>query len=146
MSFRKKITGYLLPLVILLTLGLENCATCDNCEISPAPKQITVVNKLGKNLIFGSSAVYDPDNIVITNQFGEVIEFFKNTTNESIDFSFNVKATDYFIKLNSSDTDTIIFSYGKDKQIDCCQEFDVTATTKVNGKTVSNDDAISIVK
>jgi len=146
MNSRIKISGYLLPLVILLTLGLENCATCDDCEISPAPKQITVVNKLGKNLVFGSSAVYDPDNIIITNQFGEVIEFFKNTTNESIDFSFNVKATDYFIKLNSSDTDTITFSYGKDKQIDCCQEFDVTATTKVNGKTVSNDDAISIVK
>jgi hypothetical protein len=143
---RIKATGVLLPLLILITIGLENCATCDNCEISPSPKQVTVVDKLGKNLIFGASAVYDPDNIVITNQFGEVIEFFKNTTNESIDFSYNVKATDYFIKLSPSDTDTIVFSYGKDKQIDCCAEFDVTATTKVNGKTVANDDAISIVK
>lgn len=146
MKNRFKVRGYLIPLLVFVTIGLENCATCDDCQVSPAPKQIKVVDKLGKNLIFGSPAVYDADNIVITNQFGEVIEFFKNTTDETIDFSFNVKATDYFIKLSSSDTDTLIFSYGKDKQIDCCEEFDVTASTKLNGKTVSNDDAISIVK
>ena len=96
--------------------------------------------------MFGASPVYNPDNIVIKNNLGETVEFFANASNTSLDFTFTTSANTYFIKLNTTDTDTILFGYGKDKHIDCCNEFDVTASTTVNGKSVSNDDKITIVK
>jgi len=136
----------LICLIVITSMVLQNCASCDDCQISPAPKVIKVINKNGDNLIFGATAVYNPDNIEIKNNFGETIEFFTNTSNGTIDFTFNVKADTYFIKLNTADTDTIIFTYGKDKHIDCCNEFDVTKTTTVNGKLNSNNDLITIVK
>ncbi|MFM9945223.1 MAG: hypothetical protein ACKVQB_08330 [Bacteroidia bacterium] len=136
----------LLASAILTTFFFENCQPCDDCQISPAPKQINVVDKNGNNLIYGTSAVYAPDEIEIKNNFGQPIEFFENTTSGTIDFTFAVSATTYFIKLSSTDSDTIIFTYGKDKHIDCCNEFDVTDATNLNGKSVTNDDKITIVK
>ena len=129
-----------------MAINLQNCQTCDDCQVTPPPKEVEVVNSKGVNLIFGASAVYNPDNIVIKNNLGETIEFFTNTSNGTIDFGFTITADIYSIKLNASNTETIKFTYGKDKNIDCCNEFDVTKTTTVNGKLVSNDDNITIVK
>ncbi len=141
-----KKSGILLALVVLLAINLQNCQTCDDCQVTPPAKEVKVVNSSGDNLIFGASAVYNPDNIVIKNNLGETIEFFTNTSNGTIDFGFTITADIYSIKLNASNTETIKFTYGKDKNIDCCNEFDVTKTTTVNGKLVSNDDNITIVK
>lgn len=127
-------------------ISMQGCATCDNCEISPAPKQVTVLNPGGKNLIFGVDAIYNPNDIVINDEFGTVVEFFTNTSNESIDFSFNPSATTYTIKFNNTDKATIEFTYGTDKQIDCCDEFTVTLTTTLNGKAIPNNDAITIIQ
>lgn len=138
--------GLIILLLAFTAITLQNCASCDDCEVTPAPKEVKVVNTAGDNLIFGSSAIYNPNDIIIKNNFGEIVEFFTNTPNGTIDFGFNVTADTYFIKLNAADTDTIHFVYGKDKHIDCCNEFDVTKTTSVNGKVVSNDDKITIVK
>jgi hypothetical protein len=136
----------ILSLITGLSVFIQNCAPCDDCEITPAPKEVKVVSKTGDNLIFGSSSVYNPDNIEVKNDLGEVVEHFTNIDNGTIDFSFAVKSDTYFLKLSATDTDTIVFGFGKDKQIDCCNEFDVTKTTKINGKLVSNSDQITIVK
>lgn len=136
----------ILSLIVGMSVFLNNCAPCDDCEITPAPKEVKVVNKTGNNLIFGGSAIYNPDNIEIKNDLGETIEFFPNINTGTIDFSFAIKSDTYFLKLSATDTDTLVFGYGKDKQIDCCNEFDVTKTTEVNGKLVSNSDQITIVK
>ena len=141
-----KKAGIIIPLLVLMAINLQNCQTCDDCQVTPPPKEVEVVNSKGVNLIFGASAVYNPDNIVIKNNLGETIEFFTNTSNGTIDFGFTITADIYSIKLNASNTETIKFTYGKDKNIDCCNEFDVTKTTTVNGKLVSNDDNITIVK
>lgn len=129
-----------------MAINLQNCQTCDDCQVTPPPKEVEVVNSKGVNLIFGASAVYNPDNIIIKNNLGETVEFFTNTSNGTIDFGFTITADTYSIKLNASNTETIKFTYGKDKNIDCCNEFDVTKTTTVNGILVSNSDKISIVK
>lgn len=129
-----------------MAINLQNCQTCDDCQVTPPPKEVEVVNSKGVNLIFGASAVYNPDNIVIKNNLGETVEFFTNTSNGTIDFGFTITADTYSIKLNATDTEIIKFTYGKDKNIDCCNEFDVTKTTTVNGILVSNSDKISIVK
>jgi len=136
----------LLFVTIFSAIGLQNCQVCDNCEVTPAPKQVSIVNNKNQNLIFGTSAVYNPDDIVIKNEFGEVVEFFTNTNNQSIDFTFSITSKKYFVILNASETEEISFVYGKEKQIDCCNEFDVTTSTSVNNKVVANDDAITIVK
>jgi len=136
----------LLFVTIFSAIGLQNCQVCDNCQVSPAPKQVTIVNKQNQNLIFGANAIYDPNDIVIKNEFGEVVEFFTNTNNQSIDFTFTIASNKYFLILSASDTDTISFVYGKEKQIDCCDEFDVTTSTSVNGKILPNEDAIILVK
>lgn len=125
---------------------VDSCAPCDDCEISPAPKQVKVLNAASKNLLFGASAVYNPDDIVIKDEFGNNIEVFVNIANETVDFTFKTASNSYFIALNNTDTDTVSFVYGKDKNIDCCNEFDVTKTTSVNGKLTSNDDLIEIRK
>ena len=141
-----KKAGIIITLLVLMAINLQNCQTCDDCQVTPPPKEVLVVNSKGVNLIFGASAVYNPDNIVIKNNLGETIEFFTNTSNGTIDFGFTITADTYSIKLNNTDTETIKFTYGKDKNIDCCNEFDVTKTTTVNGILVSNDDKITIVQ
>ncbi len=141
-----KKAGIIIPLLVLMAINLQNCQTCDDCQVTPPPKEVEVVNSKGVNLIFGASAVYNPDNIIIKNNLGETVEFFTNTSNGTIDFGFTITADTYSIKLNASNTETIKFTYGKDKNIDCCNEFDVTKTTTVNGILVSNSDKISIVK
>ena len=141
-----KKAGIIIPLLVLMAINLQNCQTCDDCQVTPPPKELEVVNSKGVNLIFGASAVYNPDNIIIKNNLGETVEFFTNTSNGTIDFGFTITADTYSIKLNASNTETIKFTYGKDKNIDCCNEFDVTKTTTVNGILVSNSDKISIVK
>lgn len=143
---RNKSLLFLTILLIFAGLYLNSCAVCDDCQVSPSPKQVLVVSKTGTNLIFGSGAVYNPDDIVIKNDLGETVEFFKNSVNQSIDFSYNVKAATYFIALDNTDTDTLRFVFGKDKAIDCCDEFDVTIATSLNGKAVANEDVITIVK
>ena len=104
------------------------------------------MNSSGKNLIFGSSKIYEPIDIIIKNNLNETVEFYTNNDNQTIDFTFSVSADTYYIFLTSSAKETIRFTYGKDKNIDCCNEFDVTKTTTVNGIAVSNDDLITIVK
>lgn len=141
-----KKAGIIITLLVLMAINLQNCQTCDDCQVTPPPKEVEVVNSKGVNLIFGASAVYNPDNIVIKNNLGETVEFFTNTSNGTIDFGFTITADTYSIKLNATDTEIIKFTYGKDKNIDCCNEFDVTKTTTVNGILVSNSDKISIVK
>lgn len=141
-----KKAGIIIPLLVLMAINLQNCQTCDDCQVTPPPKEVEVVNSKGVNLIFGASAVYNPDNIIIKNNLGETVEFFTNTSNGTIDFGFTITADTYSIKLNASNTETIKFTYGKDKNIDCCNEFDVNKTTTVNGILVSNSDKISIVK
>lgn len=141
-----KKAGIIIPLLVLMAINLQNCQTCDDCQVTPPTKEVEVVNSKGVNLIFGASAVYNPDNIIIKNNLGETVEFFTNTSNGTIDFGFTITADTYSIKLNASNTETIKFTYGKDKNIDCCNEFDVTKTTTVNGILVSNSDKISIVK
>ena len=142
----KRISNFLILVVTLIAINLESCQTCDNCEIAPAPKQVRVLDSGGDDLIFGSSSLYNPDNIVIKNNLGQTVEFFANKNNGSLDFTFSTAADTYNIALNSSTTEKIKFTYGKDKHIDCCNEFDVTKTTTVNGNPVSNDDKIIIVK
>ena len=137
---------YFFSLIIFSILFLNNCLSCDDCNISPAPKQLKVMNSSGKNLIFGSSKIYDPIDIIIKNNLNETVEFYTNNDNQTIDFTFSVSADTYYIFLTSSAKETIRFTYGKDKNIDCCNEFDVTKTTTVNGIAVSNDDLITIVK
>jgi hypothetical protein len=136
----------LLLFAILLVFLIENCGSCDDCQVSPAAKQVSIVNSKGENLLFGANAVYDPKDIEIKNNLGDLVDFLPNDNNGSIDFSFNLNFDTYFIKLTNTDTDTLSFTFGKDRHIDCCNEFDVTKTTSVNGKTVINDDKISIVK
>jgi len=129
-----------------MVITLQSCADCDNCQVSPAPKQVKIVNSADDDLVFGPGSVYNPDDIEIKNDLGETVEFFPNVDNGSIDFTFNVNSATYFLILNSTDTDTISFVYGKDKQVDCCNEFDVTVATTVNNKMTNNDDRITIVK
>lgn len=136
----------LISLLFLSGISLHNCKNCDDCQISPSPKQVKVLNKSGENLIYGSSSVYDVKNIAIKNTQGETVEFFANNSNGSIDFTYSVNSGSYFIDLSVSDRDTISFVYGKDKHVDCCSSFDVTDATTVNGKTVENTDNIIIVK
>lgn len=128
------------------TLFLQNCASCDDCNISPAPKQLNIVNSKGESLVFGSSKIYDPIDIIIKNNFNETIEFYTNIDNQTLDFTFTIDADTYNVFLTSSVKETIKFTYGKDKNIDCCGEFDVTKSTTLNGVTISNDDLIKIVK
>ncbi|MCC6722811.1 MAG: hypothetical protein IT243_11490 [Bacteroidia bacterium] len=125
---------------------LSNCISCDDCNISAAPKQIKVENSSGKNLIFGSSKKYDPFDIVIKNNLNETVEFYTNNDNQTIDFTFSIKADTYYIYLNSTEKETIKFVYGKEKNIDCCNEFDVTKSTWLNSVQISNYDQITIVK
>jgi len=139
-------TKHLILIVGLVVFNFVGCQPCDDCQISPAPKQVTIVNTANQNLIFGGNAVYNPNNIQITNEFSENVEFFPNKTNGSLDFTFNVTATTYFIKLNVTETEKIVFTFGREKNPDCCNEFDVTKTTSVNGVEVSNSDEIKIVK
>jgi len=136
---------YLL-LIFGLSFTFQSCQNCDNCTVTPVPKQVKIVNSANKDLVFGSGAIYNPDDIELTNDLGNTVEFLANRDNGSLDFSFNVNSDMYFLKLNSKDTDTISFVYGKDKQVDCCNEFDVTASTKVNNTLTSNDDIIKIIK
>ncbi|MCB9252805.1 MAG: hypothetical protein H6605_10085 [Flavobacteriales bacterium] len=105
-----------------------------------------VINSGGDNLIFGASSVYDPNDILIKNEFGDEVEFFANASNGTIDFTFNTNSETYKIELSKTDIETIKFTYGTDKQIDCCQEFAVTVTTSVNGKSIANNDLITIVR
>lgn len=137
---------YILILLFSLAFGLQNCATCDDCEVVPASKQVLVKNAGGDNLIFGANAIYDPKNIELRNSSGSLLEFVPNNSDGTIDFSFDLGIDTYFLKLDNNDTDTISFTYGKDKHIDCCKEFDVTASTSVNGKITSNTDKITILK
>lgn len=136
----------LTALILSSFFSLQNCSVCDECIGIAAPKELKFINTNGDNLIFGAKAIYNPNLITIKNNFGELIEFSKNQSNGTLDFEFNVKANTYFIKLSSTDNDNIQFTYTKDKHIDCCTEFDITQTTKVNGTLVSNEDKIVIIK
>ena len=141
-----KIKNILIVLIAALPLFISNCMNCDDCNISPAPKQLNIVNNKGENLLFGTSKIYDPNDIVIKDNLSQTIEFYTNIDNKTIDFTFSINADTYYIYLKSTEKETIKFTYGKDKNIDCCNEFDVTKSTMLNGTIIPNEDLINIVK
>ncbi len=139
---------YILICSVILTasFSLQNCAECDDCFGVAAPKELKYMSSQGYNLIFDGIHHYDLDDISIKNNFGDFVEFTANTKNKTIDFGFTVGIDTYYIKLSPSVTDTLVFTYTKDKHIDCCNEYDVTETTEFNGKQISNDDRIVIIR
>lgn len=47
---------------------------CPNC-LETASKSIKYIDSSGNNLFFGGQAIYDPNNIVITAENNEIIDF-----------------------------------------------------------------------
>ncbi|NUM31483.1 MAG: hypothetical protein HUU47_04075 [Bacteroidetes bacterium] len=141
-----KKTILLFLILITSSIILQNCMNCDDCNISAAPKQLKIVNNKGENLVFGDKKKYDPLDIEIKNNLNQEVEFFTNTTDETIDFTFSTNADTYYVFLTPSEKETITFTYTKEKNVDCCNDFDVTKSTSLNGVLISNYDLINIVK
>ena len=139
--------------IFVLVLALLTISSCDEDKdedacpdcLEQTHKTITYLDSNGNNLLFGSTAIYNPEDISITTDNGQSIEFSIDQTNETISFAIEVFNT-YEISLSSIFVDVFEFELAERKSEVCCGNVIFSTETMLNGEEIENNDLITITR
>ena len=134
-------------LSFLLLAFFTNCdieRACPDC-LELTSKSILYTDSTGNNLLFGSQAIYNPDNIVITTGNGKIVDVWKEENTGTIVFDLENDATSYEINLSDTLMDILEFELAERKSESCCGNVIFSTQTTLNGQGIENNDLIVIV-
>jgi hypothetical protein len=131
----------------VLALGLFTACDegCNDC-LDLAAKTILVVDASGTNLLFGSTAVYNPENVVLRSADGEEQAVFIDENTNTLQFFLQRGMEEYELVLSEDMVDTLAFELTERKSERCCGTQTVSTSTSLNGARIENSDLITIVK
>ncbi len=144
-SFMQKLLPHSLCLLISMII-LSSCDPCRNldCLASNYYGQFRIVSKVdGKDLVFGSTAMYDKTKIGFYSLNGtDTVHYeyttikFPNSGYDSILYIhfFPQTTNPVFMRLNDSDTDTLSLSYNSFKTR-CCGNITEIVNFRYNNQT-----------
>ncbi|MDC3132642.1 hypothetical protein OA501_00305 [Flavobacteriaceae bacterium] len=131
----------------MLLAFLTNCdkeRACPDC-LELTSKSILYIDSSGNNLLYGSQAIYNPDNIVITTGDGEIVDVWKDENTGTIVFDLENDATSYQINLSDTLMDILEFELAERKSESCCGNVIFSTQTKLNGQEIENNNLIVII-
>ena len=134
---------FLLFIIALLPSCDGNEGPCPSC-LDITVKNVQYVDAEGKNLLFGNEAIFNPEDVVITDGIGEPVFFYVNEEEESISFDLFNMTDAYEVRLTSSRSDKIVFELSERKSQYCCGNVVISTKTILNDQEVSNENQIVI--
>lgn len=139
-----KITSILSFLIFFLFANCTDENACPNC-LEFTTKSIRYIDSNGNNLLFGSQAIYNPDNIVITKGNGEIVDVRKQEDTGTIAFDLERDNTSYQIGLSNTLTDVLEFELAERKSEYCCGNVTFSTKTTLNGQEIENNNLIIVM-
>ena len=131
-------------LIFLMTIGLwVGCDECNDCQDLQS-KVIVVQNDAGNNLLFGESALFNPQMVMVTTG-NERQPVLINTDNETIEFSLTPGNTEYLLTLDANTAELLSFDLSERESERCCGNQTFSTATRLNGEEVDNFSTIIIV-
>ncbi len=136
----------LLSLTILILFSCSNSENeCNDC-LEVTTKSLRYVDSEGVNLFFGNQAIYNPENIIITNSNNELVDLWLQEDTGSIAFDLEADDTFYEIALPNIFVDNLQFELSERKSESCCGNVTFSTNTSLNGQEIENVDLIVIMK
>lgn len=139
-----KIIYVLSFLILAFFTNCDNENACPDC-LEVTSKSIKYTDSSGNNLLFGSQAIYNPDNIIITTGNGEIVAVWKEENTGTIAFDLESDATSYEIDLSDTLMDILEFELAERKSESCCGNVIFSTQTILNGQEIENNDLIIII-
>ncbi|MBT8307717.1 MAG: hypothetical protein KJN85_12325 [Maribacter sp.] len=136
-------------IILIFTLAFGLISACDNgCNdcIDLTSKSILVVDPSGINLLFGSRAIYIPENVIIRGSDGEPKPLFIDESTGTIQFSLERDIEEYSLILSESNVEILTFELAERKSERCCGTQIFSSKTSLNGKSIENSELITIIK
>ena len=123
------------------------CMSCDDCDDCKdlQTKTVAVEDEFGNDLLFGSTAVYEPESITVTAG-GQTQPVFVNPSVSAIEFSLAEGVTEYRINFDENTSDTLNFDLDERDSERCCGTQTFSTSTRLNGIEINNTRIINIVK
>ena len=141
MKINKILFFTLIGLTILSCLDDEKA--CPAC-LELTTKSLRYTDSEGINLLFGNQAIYNPENLVITDSNGEFVDVRLQEDNGTIAFDLEVNAISYQIVLTDTFTDELQFELAERQSEQCCGNVTFSTKTILNGQEIDNRDLIVI--
>ncbi|MEM9548670.1 MAG: hypothetical protein AAGA77_21975 [Bacteroidota bacterium] len=135
----------LLLSLAFLALFLSCNEECNDC-LELTTKSIRYVDSNGTNLLFGDQAVYNPDNVQISAENKNEINFWIEEEEETILFNLEKNITTYTIVLSESVRDVLDFELDERKSTQCCGNMTYSTKTFLNGQEIENNDVVIITR
>jgi|GEM_PF-1954230 len=148
----KTIKKYVMSLKKIMVFGVLTLSLCTACDegcndcLDLASKQILVVDASGSNLLFGNSALYTPENVVLRSAEGEQQELFIDESTNTLQFFLQRDIEEYELVLSEAMVDALSFELTERKSEQCCGTRTVSTATSLNGTRIENSDVLTIVK
>ena len=120
-----------------------SCDDCDDCK-DLQTKTVAVEDEFGNDLLFGSTAAYQPEEITVTAG-GETQPVFVNAFVSAVEFSLVEGVTEYRINLNENTSVILNFDLDERDSDRCCGTQIYSTATTLNGNQVENTNIIRIV-
>ncbi len=130
---------------LITTAFFVGCEDCNDC-LDTQQKDILVQDPDGNNLLFGDTAIFNPEEVTISSESEAPQPLFLATNTQTLQFTLIEGETTYTLRLDNDNTETIVFELGERESERCCGDQTFSTATLLNGATIANDDLITIVK
>ncbi len=144
----------LLCAMVSFFYACDPCASLD-CSTGKTNIQFSFVSTVtGKNLVFGPNKMYDTSQIKFYALKGRDTNYFNfysylnanNSNDTALQIDFYSKIDTAYVRLNSTDTDTLTFSF-KSYDTKCCGNLTDIITVRYNTmQAVTNQGVLEIRK
>lgn len=136
-------------LLFVLLSFFMNCSStyesaCNDC-IELTTKRIQYLDTEGRNLLFGNNAIYNPEDIEITNNNNQPVEVWLLEDSGSVAFDLDGNTTSYVIVLSDILADNLEFELDERPSESCCGNVVFSTKTILNNQEIENNDTIVII-
>lgn len=148
MKIRTVFTSIVLPMILaILIIGCECVATHPNCN---GNFYFVLLDKsTGRDLIQGTDVKYKLDSITAhagSDSTVYPIHIIPVTENR-LGCELNGSSDTLYLKLNDSDTDTLLLSFRNERRTKCCAAGSrIVTDIKYNGKATASENGAFILK
>ncbi len=133
---------FLYLITVTLLVGCDDCNDCKDLQ----QKSVLVQDANGTNLLFGDSAIFNPEEATLLTEGDTPQALFIDEDTQTLQFSLEDNETTYFLHLDANNNDTLVFELSERESERCCGNQTFSTSTQLNGTMVENSDTITIVK
>jgi len=129
---------------MMLSLLLLGCSDCNDC-LDLQQKEVLLLDANGNNLLFGESAIFNPEEVTL-DMLGNETQFFGvDEANQRLVFNLEENETLYTFNFDENTSTTLEFELGSRESERCCGNQVFSISTSVDGTEAANENLITIV-